>query len=193
MFERDAAAEALRPLGDPTMIAFNDARTAYSKNREATKETRNRLARAVGAMVDGIDYWSLFATHLVEQYEKVSDVARLSGHPLAHHWMFGDIIVQLKSDTGNLPLDQLMIPGVQANGTNLESELVILTWDHEHSERYAPAFVQLDGKREAWRLPITALLAEPTETVTTDRPKATVSFSRPETAIRTDANATEQP
>lgn len=178
MLERDAAAEALRPLGAPTMDAFNDARTAFARNREATKATRDLLATAVGAVVDGIDYWSLFATYLVTEYEKVPGVARVSRHPLAHYWTIGHITVQLKSDTGNLPLDQLVIPGVHEGATNSLSEIVILTWDHDHSERYAPAFVQLDGKREAWRMPITALVAESAPAMTTERPKATLASNR---------------
>lgn len=175
------------------MNAFNDARKAFTQNREATKETRDRFANAVGAIVDGVDYWGLFATNLVAEYEKVPGVARVSRHPLAHYWTVGNITVQLKSDTGNLPLDQLVIPGVHKGATNSLSEVVILTWDHDHSERYAPAFVQLDGKREAWRLPITALIAEPTTTVTADRPRATVSSSRPDAAAGEDATAAERP
>jgi hypothetical protein len=190
--ERDLAAEALRPLGNPTMDAFTDARTAYTEYREATKEIRDRFARQVGAVVDGIDYWAMFATALVEQYEKVPDVARTIGHPLAHYWTLGNITVQLKSDTGNLPLDQLTIPGVNEDGSNSLSEIVILTWDHDHSERYAPAFVQLEGKREAWRLPITALVAEPVEMVATDRRRATVTSSRTDVAAGGDATTAEQ-
>jgi hypothetical protein len=190
--ERDLAAEALRPLGNPTMDAFTDARTAYTKYREATKEIRDRFARQVGAVVDGIDYWAMFATTLVEQYEKVPGVARTSGHPLAHYWTLGNITVQLKSDTGNLPLDQLTIPGVNKDGSNGLSEIVILTWDHDHSERYAPAFVQLEGKREAWRLPITALVAEPVEMVATDRRRTTVTSSRTDVAAGGDATTAEK-
>jgi hypothetical protein len=192
MLTRDLAAEALRPLGDPTMDAFTDARTAFTKNREATKETRDQFASQVGAVVDGIDYWSLFATYLVAQYEKVPGVSRVNRHPLAHYWTLGNITVQLKSDTGNLPLDQLTIPGVHEGATNSLSEIVILTWDHDHSERYAPAFVQLDSKREAWRLPITALLAEPTNAVEAERGKATVTSSRPDVAAGGDATTAEQ-
>jgi hypothetical protein len=192
MLTRDVAAEALRPLGDPTMDAFTDARTAFTKHREAMKETRERFARQVGAVVDGIDYWAMFATALVEQYEKVPDVARTIGHPLAHYWTIGNITVQLKSDTGNLPLDQLTIPGVNKGGSNSLSEIVILTWDHDHSERYAPAFVQLDGKRETWRLPITALLAEPVATVATEPRRATVTSSRTDVAAGGDATTAEQ-
>jgi hypothetical protein len=190
--ERDLAAEALRPLGNPTMDAFTDARTAYTKYREATKEIRDRFARQVGAVVDGIDYWAMFATALVEEYEKVPGVARTTGHPLAHYWTLGNITVQLKSDTGNLPLDQLTIPGVNKDGSNSLSEIVILTWDHDHSERYAPAFVQFEGKREAWRLPITALIAEPVEIVATDRRRATVTSSRTDVAAGGDATTAEQ-
>lgn len=76
MLIRDLAAVALRPLGDPTMDAFTDARTAFTKHHEATKKTRDQLASQVGAVVDGINYWSLFATNLVAQYEKVPGVAR---------------------------------------------------------------------------------------------------------------------
>jgi hypothetical protein len=190
--ERDLAAEALRPLGDPTMYAFTDARTTFAKLRESTKEIRDRLARQVGAVVDGIDYWSIFATNLVERYEKVPGVARVNRHPLAHYWTIGNITVQLKSDTGNLPLDQLKIPGVHEGASNSLSEIVILTWDHDHSERHTPAFVQLDGKREAWRLPITALLAEPVATVTTEQRKATVTSNRPDIAAGGDARTAEK-
>jgi hypothetical protein len=190
--ERDLAAEALRPLGNPTMDAFTDARTAYTKYREATKKIRDRFARQVGAVVDGVDYWAMFATTLVERYEKVPGVVRTIGHPLSHYWTLGNITVQLKSDTGNLPLDQLTIPGVNKDGSNSLSEIVILTWDHDHSERYAPAFVQLEGKREAWRLPITALIAEPVEMVATDRRKATVTSSRTDVAAGGDATTAEQ-
>jgi hypothetical protein len=190
--ERDQAAEALRPLGNPTMDAFTDARTAFTKHREATKEIRDRFARQVRAVVDGIDYWGMFATSLVEQYEKVPGVARTTGHPLAHYWTIGNITVQLKSDTGNLPLDQLTIPGVNRGGSNSLSEIVILTWDHDHSERYAPAFVQLEGKREAWRLPITALVAESVEMVATDRGRATVTSGRKGVAAGGDATTAEK-
>jgi hypothetical protein len=190
--ERDHAAEALRPLGDPTMYAFTDARTTFTKLREATKEIRDKLARQVGAVVDGIDYWSIFATNLVERYEKVPGVARVNRHPLAHYWTIGNITVQLKSDTGNLPLDQLKIPGVHEGASNSLSEIVILTWDHDHSERHTPAFVQLDGKREAWRLPITALLAEPVATVTTEQRRATVTSNRPDIAADGDAMTAEK-
>jgi len=190
--ERDLAAEALRPLGNPTMDAFTDARTTFTKHCEATKEIRDRFARQVRAVVDGIDYWGMFATSLVERYQKVTGVARTSGHPLARYWTIGNITVQLKSDTGNLPLDQLTIPGVNKGGSNSLSEIVILTWDHDHSERYAPAFVQLEGKREAWRLPITALVAESVETVATDRRRATVTSSRTDVAAGGDATTAEK-
>jgi hypothetical protein len=192
MLIRDSAAEALRPLGNPTMHAFTDAQTAFTKHRESIKEIRDRFASQVGAVVDGIDYWGMFATNLVEQYEKVPGVARVNRHPLAHYWTIGNITVQLKSDTGNLPLDQLTIPGVHKGASNSLSEIVILTWDHDHSERYAPAFVQLDGKREAWRLPITALLAEPVATVTTERRRATVTSNRPGIAAGGDATTAEK-
>lgn len=193
MQTRDVAAEALRPLGQPTMDAFTDARTAFTKQLEATKESRNRLARQVGAVVDRINYWSIFATNLVAQYEKVDGVARVGErHPLAHYWTIGNITVQLKSDTGNLPLDQLTIPGVNEGASNSLSEIVILTWDHDHSERYAPAFVQLDGKREAWRLPITALLAEAVAAIATEPRRATVTSSRTDVAAGGDATTVEQ-
>lgn len=192
MLQRDLAAEALRPLGEPTMDAFNDARTAFTTNLEATKATRDRLASSVGAVVDGINYWGLFATNLVAAYEQVPGVARVNCHPLSHHWTIGDITVLLKSDTGNLPLDQLTIPGVPTGATDGSSEIVILTWDHDHSERYAPAFLQLDGKREAWRLPITALVTEPVATATTEQHKATVTSSRTDIAAGGDAATAEQ-
>ncbi len=193
MLTRDVAAEALRPLGDPTMDAFTDAQTAFTKHREAMKEIRDQFASQVGAVVDGIDYWGMFATCLVAQYEKVPGVARVGDrHPLSHYWTIGSITVQLKSDTGNLPLDQLTIPGVHTRATNSLPEIVILTWDHDHSERYAPAFVQLDGKRETWRLPITALLAEPVDTVATERRKARVTSNRPDIVAGGDATMAEQ-
>lgn len=179
MLDRDLAAEALRPLGEPTMNAFNDARKTFGKNCEATKTTRDRFTSQIGGLVDGVGYWAVFATNLVEEYEQVPGVVRLDSHPLAHFWTIGSITVRLKSDTGNLPLDQLTIPGVDTRATDGSPERVILTWDHNHSERYAPAFVQLDGKREAWRLPITALLAEPVATVATERRKPIVTSNRP--------------
>lgn len=192
MLTRDSAAEVLRPLGDPTMTAFTDARRTFNKHREATKKTRDRFARQVGAVVDGVDYWAMFATNLVGQYDKVPGVARVNRHPLAHYWTIGNVTVQLKSDTGNLPLDQLTIPGVNNGSSNSLSEIVILTWDHDHSERYAPAFVQLDSKREAWRLPITALVAEPAAVIEADRRRATVTSGRPDVAAGGDATTAEQ-
>lgn len=190
MLERDHAAEALQPLGQPTLDAFTDARTAFTRYREAVREIRDRFASAVGAVVDGIDYWGIFATLLVEQYERVPGVARvINRHPLSHYWTIGDLTVQLKSDTGNLPLDQPMLPGVYDGAADGLSEIVILTWDHDHSERYAPAFVQMDGKREAWRLPLDALVAEPTAVVPVTPRRATLTPTKPGIAAGGDVAA----
>lgn len=190
MLERDHAAAALAPLGQPTLDAFTEARTKFAAQQRAMREVRDRYRYAVGAVVDGIDYWGMFATFVDERYATVPGVARVSNrHPLAHYWTIGEITVQLKSDTGNLPLDQLTLDGVNASTSNGSPEIVVLTWDHDHSERYEPAFVQLDGRREAWRLPITALVAEPTAAVPTTPRKATLTSTRPGIAAGGDVAA----
>jgi hypothetical protein len=172
------------------MDAFADARRHFTAYREMTRAVRERFAYQVGAVVDGVDYWGMFATFLGERFAAVPGVARLTNrHPLAHHWAIGDITVQLKSDTGNLPLDQLTLTGVNESASDGSPETVILTWDHDHSERYAPAFVQLDGKQEAWRLPITALVAEPTIAVPAMPRKAMLTSTRPDIATGGDAAA----
>src|SRR5258707_151976 len=127
MIERDHAATALQPLGQPTLDAFAEARTHYTTHLEALSEMRERFSYPVGAVVDGIQYWGMFATLLNERYAAVPGVARVTNrHPLAHHWTLGNITVQLKSDTGNLPLDQLTLTGVNESASDGSPEMVIL-------------------------------------------------------------------
>ena len=114
MIEQDEAAGYLARLATPTMEAFTEAARQYAAHRKAMAALRGRMAKPVTAVIDGINYWGPFATFLDERYERVAGVARVRGtHPLAHRWTVDDtIVVQLKSDTGNLPLEQLMLPNM---------------------------------------------------------------------------------
>jgi hypothetical protein len=179
MLESDQAAAYLTRLAAPTIDAFTEARTLYGLLQDALEPVRPRLSRQVSGVIDGVNYWGLFATCLVEGYGRVDGVARVrETHPLAHHWVIDEYVtVQLKSDTGNLPLEQLVLPGMR-EVRGVERELVVLTWDHDHVDRFDPTFVQMDGKREAWRLPVAALLEQPVAVIAPATPKATVSSPR---------------
>lgn len=192
MLESDQAEAYLKRLAQSTIDAFTDARAIYGTVQDALEPVRPRLSRQVGGVIDGVSYWGFFATCLTERYALVEGVARdRETHPLAHHWTIEELItVQLKSDTGNLPLLQAMLPGMR-EVRGLERELVILTWDHDHVDRFDPTFVQMDGRREAWRLPVAALLDENVATIDTAAPKATVSSSRTDVASN-EAETNEQ-
>jgi hypothetical protein len=179
MIERDEAAGYLTRLAAPTMEAFTEARQQYAAHREAMAELRGRMAAPVSAVIDGINYWGPFATFLDERYQQIDGVARVSGtHPLAHRWTIDErIVLQLKSDTGNLPLEQLVLPNMpkQPNST---MEPVVLTWDHDHVDRFAPTFVRLDGRNEVWRLPVASLVESTPQSIRPPAPKSTVSSKR---------------
>jgi hypothetical protein len=179
MIDRHEAADFLRRLAAPTLEAFTEARIHYSAQRETVNAIRVRMARPVAAVLDGINYWGPFATFLGEQYERIPGVERVAGtHPLAHRWTVdGQIVLQLKSDTGNLPLEQLVLPGMGGR-TGGPAEQIVLTWDHDHVDRFDPAFVQLDGRREIWRIPVASIVETETEPITPSAPRTMVSSAR---------------
>lgn len=183
MLERDEAADALQRLAEPTIAAFTEARQHYSKYQADQKGVRDRMAIPVSAVADGVLYWAQFATFLDERYSLVPGVERLAWtHPLAHQWSIDEtIVVQLKSDTGNLPLDQLVIPGMREI-RGVAREHVVLTWDHDHVDRFDPSFVQLDGKQEAWRVPVASLIDVVPPSVKPSQTKTHVSSKRPAAA-----------
>ncbi|MDO8209648.1 hypothetical protein [Conexibacter sp. CPCC 206217] len=187
MLEIEQAVTYLQRLAAPTLEAFGEARVLYGTLQETLEPVRFRLSRQVGGVIDGVTYWGLFATCLVERFARVEGVARaLETHPLAHHWVIEEqVTVQLKSDTGNLPLDQLVLPGMR-EVRGIARELVVLTWDHDHVDRFDPTFVQMDGKREAWRVPVAALLDEQVAAIEPVTPKATVTSPRTGVASNED-------
>src|SRR5206468_12185501 len=91
-----------------------EARVSAVAAQEALKSERPRCSRQVLGVLDGVTYWSLFATFLAERYAQIGGIERvMTTHPLAHWWTIDDALtVQLKSDTGNLTVDQLVIPGM---------------------------------------------------------------------------------
>jgi hypothetical protein len=148
------------------------------------------MAIPVSAVADGVFYWSHFATFVDERYRTIAGVARIeSTHPLAHQWSVDSdaAIVQLKSDTGNLPLDQLVIPGMR-EVRGIATEHIVLTWDHDHDDRYDPSFVQLDGKREAWRIPVASLIEAGPSQIALETPKPQISSRRHPDAQRGTGN-----
>ncbi|MGO9973418.1 MAG: hypothetical protein ACLP01_11550 [Solirubrobacteraceae bacterium] len=179
MIERDEATAFLTRLAAPTLAAFTEARIHYTAQRKSLDTIRKRMAWPVAAVLDGISYWAPFATFLTEHYEAVAGVDRVAGtHPLAHRWTIdGRIVVQLKSDTGNLPLEQLVLPGMR-NAPGGPLEQIVLTWDHDHIQRFDPAFVRLDGRREAWRIPVASLAEPEAEAIAPTAAKSTVSSAR---------------
>lgn len=191
MLERDEAADHLQRLADPTIRAFAKARTEYTtRHQKPLDGIRQRIHPAIAAVYDGVGYWVLFSTFLAEELERVGGVVRLRSHPSSHWWLVDDLItVQLKSDTGNLPLDQLTIPGLRP-ANRASNEFVVLTWDHDHADRFDPAFVQLDGKREAWRMPVASLLSETPAVLRPAAPKPKVSSTRRDDA---ETGATDSP
>jgi hypothetical protein len=138
--------------------AFAAARAAHASLLDHISGDHARFAPPVAGVFDGVSYWALFATFLSERFLELPGVERLTGtHSLAHHWTVdGEVVVQLKSDTGNLPVDQLQLHGMRTV-PSVAAEVVILTWDNEHSERFDPCFVQMEGKREIWRMSVAAL------------------------------------
>ncbi|MEN3282356.1 MAG: hypothetical protein V7607_3496 [Solirubrobacteraceae bacterium] len=194
MLSRDEAPRYLARLAEPILAAFADARSAHAALLDAIEDDHSRLAPAVAGVFDGVSYWAFFATCLCEEFDAVAGVERLlTTHSLAHHWTVdAEVTVQLKSDTGNLPLDQLQLPGV-ARLRRSSSECVILTWDHKHSERFDPSFVQMDGQREAWRIPVVALLeVDNVEVAAPETPKANVTSARTDAAREDETNKTDE-
>jgi len=193
MLSRDDAPQYLRRLTEPVLEAFAEAKSAHATLLDSIEDDHSRLAPPVAGVFDGVSYWAFFATFLAARFSPIAGVERLmSTHPLAHHWTIdGEVTVQLKSDTGNLPFEQLQLPSVAALRRS-SSESVILTWDHEHSERFDPAFVQMDGKREAWRIPVAALLEGTRVNVAVpERPKPNVSSTRNDAALTGGADEFE--
>jgi hypothetical protein len=169
----------LERLAAATLEAFAEARVSAVAAQEALKSERPRCSRQVLGVLDGVTYWSLFATFLAERYAQIGGIERvMTTHPLAHWWTIDDALtVQLKSDTGNLTVDQLVIPGMRHTRQALR-EFVVLTWDHVRAERFEPAFVQVDGKREVWRRPVAALLTAEVAAIRPTPPTAKVSSTR---------------
>lgn len=180
MISRDSAAGLLTRLAKTTLDAFNEARALYSAQLEAQGDVQARFDPAVAAVRNGVDFWSLFVTCLRERYELLDGVERLPGtNPLVYMWQIDEqLLLQLKSDTGNLPVDQFEIPGV-AETVGGAVEWIALTWDHDHIERFNPAFVQVDNGHEVWRIPVASILEPEVVQVTPEVPRSTVSSARP--------------
>jgi hypothetical protein len=194
MLSRDDSPQYLSRLAEPILAAFADARATHAGILDALGDDYTRVAPPVAGVFDGVGFWTFLSTSLCERFSVLDGVERLtSTHSLAHHWTIdGKVTVQLKSDTGNLPLDQLQLPEV-ARLRRLGPESIILTWDHEQSERFDPCFVQMDGKREAWRLPVAALLEDDNVDVARpDTPKPIVESARENVAQRDEDEAGEQ-
>lgn len=160
MIAQNDAAEQLRPLAQPTLDAFVAAKRAYAAYHAAVKPWRDTYETQVAGLTDGVNYWAMFATEMVSELRRVGVPRDEGTHPLLHQWtLAGGVVVQLKSDTGNLPQMQMSIPGLVVPRT--AGQRVLLTWDHTHEDRHDPAFVQMDGKREVWKIPVEALVSTP--------------------------------
>lgn len=178
MLNRDEASDVLSILAKPIMSAFGEARVDSASAREAMSSSRSRIAPPVLGCVDGVTYWALFSSYLGEEFAKIDRVEALPCHPFSNAWRVdGFLTVRLKSDTRNLPVDQLIIPGLDEVRRS-DEEAVVLTWDHEREQRFDPAFVQIDGSREIWRLPVSAMLASPVKSIQPQPARAAVSSSR---------------
>jgi hypothetical protein len=190
MLPRDDAPQYLQRLAEPTLAAFAEARAFHAGLLDYMADDHARLAAPVAGVFDGVSYWAAFATFLEERFAIVPGVQRItSTHSLAHHWTVdAAVTVQLKSDTGNLPVDQLRLHAVPMRPA--ASECVILTWDHEHSERFDPAFVQMEGKREVWRVPVVALTERgELDVVAPARPTPIVTSTRRDVEQQREAEA----
>lgn len=180
MISRDEAAELLAPLAATTMDAFNEARASYSALLEAQADMQQRFDPAVAAVTNGVEFWARFATCLRERFEEVDGVERLAGtNPLVYIWQIDEqLLLQLKSDTGNLPVDQPELPGMtEAVGGSIE--WIALTWAHDQIERFRPTFVQVDNGHDVWRIPVDTILEPEVVQITPEVPRSTVSSARP--------------
>jgi hypothetical protein len=179
MISKDQAAELLGLIAPNTQDAFGRALVAYNTQLAAHTEVQKQMDAAVAAVTNGVDFWALFATCLKDEYEKHADVTRIAGNrSLQYRWIIAEkLLLQLKSNTENLPVDQLEIPGItkQLGGP---IEWIALTWEHNQVERFEPAFVQNQGGKEVWRIPVKSLMESNVTVVKPAAPKSTVSSAR---------------
>lgn len=188
MIDQNDAAEDLLPLAAPTLQAFVTANRRYAAYHEAIKPWRGTYAPQVAGLTDGVNYWAMFATEIVTTLRGVGIQRDAGTHPLLHQWTLpGGVVLQLKSDTGNLPHVQMPIPGLAVPRTG--GPRVLLTWDHTHEDRHDPAFVHMSGKREVWRIPVEALVASPTPMPTTVAAPTLTSKRKQASGERADASS----
>jgi hypothetical protein len=184
MIQRDTAAALLEPLAQPTQQAFDDALKLAKDSRNATSAWRASCTPQVLTMLVGVEFWAFFASNLAASYRQIEAVTQVEDvHKLQHVWSISDEIrLQLKSDTASVDVEQLMIPGMEAQVGRVQPDVVVLTWSHRGEERFSPAFVHMtrsgDALRQAWRLPVAALLVEKPESIPTDRARRATLVSR---------------
>lgn len=173
------AAELLSRIAKTTLDAFADARAAYVAQVETHAVFQDRMDAPVAAVTNGVNFWAVFATFLRERFAALDGVDRVPGtNPLLYLWQLdGHLLIQLKSDTGNLPVEQPEIPGVSETAGG-SVEWVALTWDHDHLDRFAPAFVQTDNGREVWRIPVASIAQVAVDQIKPSTPRSSVSSAR---------------
>lgn len=179
MISRDQAADLLGLIAPNTQDAFGRALVAYNTLLAAHTEVQEQMDAAVAAVTNGVDFWGLFATCLKEEYDGHASIKRIPGaRSLQYRWIIEDkLMLQLKSNTDRLPVDQLEIPGIteQLGGS---IEWIALTWEHNQVERFEPAFVQNHQGKEVWRIPVASLAEVKIEAVKPPTPKSIVSSAR---------------
>jgi hypothetical protein len=186
MISRDAAVSMLAPIVQPTTEAFTAAVQAAAFARDAQSAIRSRMSPAVRGALEGMQFWSVFATELDERYERIGVLRAPDGHVLRHAWTLpGGTVVRLKSDETTVDCDE-QLAMTFADVPSVAPPVVVLTYNHEGaSERYAPAFVYRTASAgQVWRLGLEELRSSPTHAITPVVARAQVSSRR--TAARQD-------
>jgi hypothetical protein len=171
----------IRGQASATSTDRESSATAYRQTTclWAQTEVQEQMDAAVAAVTNGVDFWALFATCLKDEYDEHPIVKRIPGtRALQYRWIISDkLLLQLKSNTDNMPVDQLEIPGMteQLGGP---IEWIALTWEHNQVERFEPAFVQNHQGKEVWRVPVASIVEPAAETIKPATPRSTVSSAR---------------
>lgn len=171
MISADDAAALLRPLAQPTLDAFAEARRHHGEVDGLVGKRRDKLARAPRALLVGIEDWCAISHGLARGYERLPGVTRdTDGHVLSYAWTVGGrVLLQLKSDAYALEVVQPPLPGMEeVEGIGVST--VVLSWGPGASR---PVFILRDGKQTVWQMTAESLLvAEPTAAITPPMPKA---------------------
>jgi len=171
MISADDAAALLRPLAQPTLDAFAEARRDHDDVDRLVGQRRDKLAHAPRALLVGIEDWCAISHALARRYEPVQGVKRdTDGHVLSYTWtVAGRVRLQLKSDAYALDVVQPPLPGMEET-EGIGVSTVVLSWGPEASR---PVFILRDGKQTVWQMTAESLLvAEPASAITPSMPKA---------------------